>query len=448
MIHAVTQPENPVHHYLESFDELLTGTATRIRDLRVSAMDRFVWLGFPTMKNEDWHYTSVAPIATRVFNRSSSAASVSLRDIEPMLFGSPLWPRLVFVDGWFAPELSHVAEHPGVRVSTLAALLAEGDSPALALLGTIADHDTVAFTALNTALMQDGAVISVAAGVEVDVPIHMVFVSTQPAELTASFPRNLLVLDRSARATVIESYLGLRDESYLTVPVTEISLAEGARLEHIKVQNESTAAFHVGTIQATQERDSELHSFSYAAGAELSRTNVYTLLDGQGSSCTMNGMYMVSGLQHVDHQTRIEHAQPNTTSREIYKGILDGHSHGVFNGKVYVRPVAQKTDGKQSNNNLLLSDHARIDTKPQLEIFADDVKCTHGATVGRLDEVALFYMKSRGLDAEQARTLLIYAFAADVLEEIPVKAVRDTLESAVFARVRGEELQVTGETSP
>ncbi len=293
--------------------------------------------------------------------------------------------------------------------------------------------------------MQDGAVISIGSGVEVDVPVHLVFVSTQPAPLSASFPRNLVLLGRSARATVIESYVGFGDESYLTVPVTEISLGEGARLEHIKVQNESQGAFHVGTIQARQERDSELHSFSYAAGAELSRTNVYTLLDGAGSSCTMNGMYMVSGLQHVDHQTRIEHAQPNTTSREVYKGILDGHSHGVFNGKVYVRPEAQKTDGKQSNNNLLLSDHARVDTKPQLEIFADDVKCTHGATVGRLDDVALFYMKSRGLDAEQARTLLIYAFAADVLEEIPVKPVRDALEAAVFARVRGEELQLTSD---
>ena len=407
-------------------------------------MDRFVSLGFPSMKNEDWHYTSVAPIATRVFSRSASVAAPKL-DLAPLLFGEPAWPRLVFVDGWFAPELSHVAERSGVRVSTLAALLAEGDSADLARLGSIADHDTVAFTALNTALMQDGAVISIAAGVEVDVPIHLVFASTQPAPLTVSFPRNLLLLDRSARATVIESYAGFGEDGYLTVPVTEISLGEGARLEHVKVQNESPGAFHVGTIQARQERDSELHSFSYAAGAELSRTNIYTLLDGPGSSCTMNGMYMVSGLQHVDHQTRIEHAQPNTTSREIYKGILDGHSHGVFNGKVYVRPEAQKTDGKQSNNNLLLSDHARVDTKPQLEIFADDVKCTHGATVGRLDEVALFYMKSRGLDAEQARTLLIYAFAAEVLEEIPVKAVRDSLEAAVFARVRGEELQLTSD---
>ena len=405
-------------------------------------MDRFVGLGFPTMKNEDWHYTSVAPIAARSFTRTSFPSPVPAGEIDPLLFDSG-WPRLVFVDGWFAPELSSLPERAGVEVSTLSATLTGGND--VAQLGVIADHETVAFTALNTALMQDGAMIRIGANVEIDTPVHLVFVSAQPVPLSVSFPRNLLVLERGARATVIESYVGLRDESYLTVPVTEISLGEGAKLEHIKVQNESTSAFHVATIQARQERDSELHSFSYAAGSELSRTNVYTLLDGPGSSCTMNGMYMVSGLQHVDHQTRIEHAQPNTTSREVYKGILDGHSHGVFNGKVYVRPEAQKTDGKQSNNNLLLSDHARVDTKPQLEIFADDVKCTHGATVGRLDEMALFYMKSRGLDPEQARTLLIYAFAADVLEEIPVKAVRDSLEAAVFARVRGEELQVAGD---
>ncbi|MGK2934918.1 MAG: Fe-S cluster assembly protein SufD [Gemmatimonadaceae bacterium] len=440
----MTQPETAVAHYLEAFENLDGSEPDRVRELRRAGMDRFVGLGFPTMKNEDWHYTSVAPIATRSFDRTSFASALPLSDIDPFLFGSPDWPRLVFVDGWLVPELSSLPEIAGVEVSSLRQVLGDGAESG-ALLGTIAEHETAGFTALNTALMQDGAVIRIRANVELETPIHLIFVAAQPVPLTVSFPRNLIVLERGARASLIESFVGLRDESYLTVPVTEISLGEGARLEHIKVQNESPGAFHVGTIQARQERDSELHSFSYAAGAELSRTNVYTLLDGSGSSCTMNGMFMVSGLQHVDHQTRIEHAQPNTTSREIYKGILDGHSHGVFNGKVYVRPEAQKTDGKQSNNNLLLSDHARVDTKPQLEIFADDVKCTHGATVGRLDEVALFYMKSRGLDAEQARTLLIYAFAADVLEEIPVKPVRDALEAAVFSRVRGEELQLTSD---
>ncbi|CAN5592147.1 Fe-S cluster assembly protein SufD [soil metagenome] len=441
----MTQPETAVHHYLQALEGLGGDERGHASELRRHAIERFVELGFPTMKNEDWHYTSVAPIVTREFNRTSSPGPVAPTDVDQLLFGAPEWLRLVFVDGWFAPELSNFEDRAGVQAGNLSAVLARGRRSDVAELGTIADHQTAAFTALNTALMQDGAVIRIGANVEMDTPIHLVFVSAQPVPLSASFPRNLLVLDRGASATVIESYVGVRDESYLTVPVTEVSLGDGARLEHIKVQNESPGAFHVGTMQARQERDSELHSFSYAAGAELSRTNIYTLLDGEGSSCTMNGMYMVSGLQHVDHQTRIEHAQPNTTSREIYKGILDGHSHGVFNGKVFVRPEAQKTDGKQSNNNLLLSDHARVDTKPQLEIFADDVRCTHGATVGRLDEVALFYMKSRGLDAEQARTLLIYAFAAEVLEEISLKPVRDSLEAAVFARVRGEELHVTSD---
>jgi len=436
----VTEPETAVHHYIEALESVAGGEPATIRELRRAAMDRFAVLGFPSMKNEDWHYTSVAPISTRAFSRTMSSSTVAPTDIEPLLFGSPDWPRLVFVDGWFVPGLSNAPDLVGVHAGNTADALAGGRTDRLSELGTIATFDDAAFTALNTALMQDGAVIRISRNAEIATPIHLVFLTAQPVPLSVSFPRNLIVLEHGARATVIESHVGLRDDSYLSVPVTEISLGEGAKLEHIKVQNESVSAFHVGTIQARQARDSELHSFSYAAGAELSRTNVHTLLDGEGSSCTLNGMYMVSGLQHVDHQTRIEHAQPNTTSREIYKGILDGQSHGVFNGKVYVRPEAQKTDGKQSNNNLLLSANARVDTKPQLEIFADDVRCTHGATIGRLDEVALFYMKSRGLDPEQARTLLIYAFAADVLEEIGVEQVRDSLEAAVFARVRGEEL--------
>jgi Fe-S cluster assembly protein SufD len=216
--------------------------------------------------------------------------------------------------------------------------------------------------------------------------------------------------------------------------VTEVFVAEGARLGHYKLQRESQNAFHVGTIQVHQARDSRYESFSFATGAELSRTNVYTTLAGDAAEAVLNGLYMVDGKQHVDHQTRIEHVAPNCPSHELYKGILDGRSHGVFNGKVYVHPEAQKTDGKQSNNNLLLSAEARVDTKPQLEIFADDVKCTHGATVGRLDDTALFYMRSRGISPSQARRLLTYAFAADVLEKIELVPLRQALEAQVLER--------------
>src|SRR5690606_35260794 len=207
--------------------------------------------------------------------------------------------------------------------------------------------------------------------------------------------------------------------------------------QHVKVQREAASAHHIGTVDARQGRDSHFVSFSFATGAALSRTNIHTVLAGTGCGATLNGLYMVDGRQHVDHQTRIEHAEPNCFSREVYKGILDDDSHAVFNGQVYVRPNAQQTDGKQENNNLLLSRRAHVDTKPQLEIFADDVKCTHGATVGRIDETALFYMKSRGLSAAESRQLLTYAFAADVLEKIEIEEIKKELEAATLVRFTG-----------
>jgi Fe-S cluster assembly protein SufD len=232
----------------------------------------------------------------------------------------------------------------------------------------------------------------------------------------------------------------MRAQSYFTNAVTEITLEDGARLDHYKIQRESESAFHVGTVQVRQERNSELHSFSFAVGGALARTNIYTSLDGDAATCTLNGLYLTDGTQHIDNQTSIEHIAPNCPSHELYKGVLDGRSHGVFNGKVYVHPEAQKTDGKQSNNNLLLSPTARIDTKPQLEIFADDVKCTHGATVGRLDDVAMFYLNSRGIGPETARMLLTYAFAADVLETIPLEPVKKELERIVLSRFADSRL--------
>jgi Fe-S cluster assembly protein SufD len=262
----------------------------------------------------------------------------------------------------------------------------------------------------------------------------LLFVTDATAAKGMMHPRNLILVGRHAKATVIESFVSTTDAVYLTNAVTEVSVGEGATLRHYKMQRESARAFHVATIEASQARDSHYVSFSLSTGAALSRTNVYTTLDGEGCGATLNGLYMADGEQHCDHQTQIIHAQPNCFSRELYKGVLDGRSHGVFNGKVYVHPIAQKTDGKQTNNNLLLSETAQVDTKPQLEIFADDVKCTHGATVGQIDQVALFYLKSRGIDASLARRLLTYAFAAGVLETIEVDEVREALEKMTLER--------------
>ena len=408
------------------------------RSLRLSAITRFGELGFPDVHNEDWHFTSVAPIVEREFVPLTSGTSrVSAEQLAPFSFGASDWHTLVFVNGRFDAALSRTAGLPdGVRVLPLARAYEELPLLLEQHMGRIASMDAHTFTALNTAFINDGAVVHVAQDIEVSRPIHLLFVSDADAVNGVAQPRNLIVLDRFAKATVIESYVTVARGAgaYFTNAVTEATIADGATLTHLKLQRESAESYHVGTLDVRQARDSHLVSFSFAIGASLSRTNIYTELRGEGCGATLNGLYLGDDEQHIDHQTRIEHVAPNCYSRELYKGILDGASHGVFNGKVYVHPEAQKTDGKQTNNTLLLSDRARIDTKPQLEIFADDVKCTHGATVGRLDETSLFYMKSRGLNARTARELLTYAFAADVLETIECAEVREGLEAATMRR--------------
>ncbi|GAC1516801.1 MAG: Fe-S cluster assembly protein SufD [Gemmatimonadaceae bacterium] len=406
--------------------------------VRRRAIDQFESVGFPTMHDEDWHFTSVAPIAeSRFATLHSAIGEVRAADVAAYGFGQS-WPTVVFVNGRHAPALSSADALPaGVRVRPLADALREMPELVERHLTKITAPDASAFTALNTAFMTDGAVIHVGTGVRVSTPIHLLHVTDAAAARVTVHPRNLVIADANADVTVIESYVALGNASYFTNAVTEIAVGDGATVRHYKIQQESPRAFHVGTAEARQGRDSHYISFSFATGAALARTNVYTTLAGAGCGATLNGLYMIDGDQHCDHQTRIEHVEPHCYSREVYKGILDGASHGVFNGKVYVHPAAQKTDGKQTNNTLLLSDRARVDTKPQLEIFADDVKCTHGATVGRLDATSLFYMKSRGIGAELARKLLTYAFAADVLETIEVDAVREGLERATLDRYAG-----------
>jgi Fe-S cluster assembly protein SufD len=406
------------------------------RSLRLSGITRFEELGFPSTKNEDWHFTPVTPIVERGFAPlTSRSGKVTAAQLAPLSFGATDWHTLVFVNGRFSAELSRTAALPdGVQVLPLERAYDELPLLLERHVGRITSMDAHTFTALNTAFINDGAVVHVQADVEVARPIHLLFVSDRDAVNGVAQPRNLIVLDRFAKATVIESYVGLADGAYFTNAVTEATIADGATLAHLKLQRESEQAFHVGTFDARQSRDSHLVSFSFATGGALSRTNIYTELRGEGCGATLNGLYLGDGEQHIDHQTRIEHVAPNCYSRELYKGILDGSAHGVFNGKVYVHPEAQKTDGKQTNQTLLLSEKAQIDTKPQLEIFADDVKCTHGATVGRLDETSLFYMKSRGINARTARELLTYAFAADVLETIELADVREGLESATLRR--------------
>jgi Fe-S cluster assembly protein SufD len=408
--------------------------------VRERALGRFRALGFPTTRDEDWKYTSTAPISEADWLLlREPGGEVTREDVDALALDAS-WTTLVFVNGRYAPELSRTGGlADGLRVADLASVLRGDAGPELARLAEthlakVAGFERQAFTALNTALMSDGAVVYAAKDADVRGPVHLVFVSDAAAARGVTHPRNLVVAERNSRLTVVETYAALGDATYFTNAVTEAVVADGATLRHYKVQRESARAFHVGTIDVRQARDSHYVSFSFAVGARLARTNVYTSLAGAGGGATLNGLYLLDGEQHTDHQTRIHHVEPSCYSRELYKGILGGTSHGVFNGKVYVEPAAQKTDGKQENHTLLLSDRAHVDTKPQLEIFADDVKCTHGATVGRIDEAALFYMKSRGVGRELARNLLTYAFAADVIETIEVDAVREGLEQLVLSR--------------
>ena len=419
--------------FVPAFEQIVASSAKdSFAAKRREAFGRFTALGIPTTKNEDWHYTSAAPIAEHEYIHLTNASSGLQREaLAPFLFGSA-WTEIVFFNGVFAQELSRLDAVRGVRITELGT--GKTASALRKRLGTITSFENDAFTALNTALMRDGAVIEIAADTKVERPIHIVHVTDAVAAKGMMHPRNLIVIGRNAQATVVESYVSTSDALYFTNAVTEIAIEEGATLRHFAMQRESHRAFHVGTVEAHQAKDSHFVSFSFAIGGSLSRTNIYTTLDGPGAGVTLNGLYMLDGEQHCDHQTKIIHAQPNCFSRELYKGVLDGRSHGVFNGKVYVHPIAQKTDGKQTNNTLLLSETAHIDTKPQLEIFADDVKCTHGATVGQIDQLALFYMKSRGVNRDFARRLLTYAFAADVLETIEEPEIREALERLALER--------------
>jgi len=405
-----------------------------IHRLRKSAIKRFAEIGFPTTRNEEWKFTNVAPIAKMPFKSlAASETALTWDRLRRSAFPIDKSHRLVFVDGFYAPELSSLRPLPdGVRLVNLAAVLdahAEWVEPHLA---HHAKYQEQPFTALNTAFIRDGAFLSVPNGKMIEEPIELLFVATKAGEGSATHPRNLIVMGRDSQATLVESYLSLEEEVYFTNAVTEIVLGENSAIDHYKLQRESDEAFHVATTQIHQTRSSRFASHYVSLGGSLVRNEVNAVLDAEGCECTLNGLYLASEQQHVDNHTVIDHAKPHCTSHELYKGILDGKAHGVFNGKIFVRQDAQKTDAKQTNQTLLLSDSAVINTKPQLEIYADDVKCTHGATIGQLQDEALFYLRSRGLGPEAARNLLIFAFANDIIDRIKIESIRTELEELLL----------------
>lgn len=425
--------------YRSLFQQLNGAAPVWVRRVREAGIARFAEVGFPTTRMEEWRYTSVAPIARVPFALPARAPAGERVAALAERFGGPSGAHtLVFVNGRHAPELSAGgAPAGGLRVGSLATALETEAALIEPHLARYASPAQQSFTALNTAFIEDGAFVHVPRGTRVDEPIHLLFISTAAAHPTMSCPRTLIVVDERSQAAVIESYVGAAGETYLTNAVTEVALGPNATLAHYKLQQESQQAFHVATIQTRQDTASRFESCSISLGGALVRTDINAVLDADGCACNLDGLYVVGGTQHVDHHTSIDHQRPHGTSRELYKGILDGRSTGVFNGKVYVRPNAQKSDAQQANKNLLLSEHAVMNTKPQLEIFADDVKCSHGATIGRLDEDALFYLRARGVGVNEARELLTYAFASEIVNRIRLEPIRAPLEQLFWARLRG-----------
>ncbi len=398
-----------------------------LRALRTEAMGSFSRLGFPTTRQEDWKYTSVASIAKTPFEPAPPAAGQASWPVLERLTSDV---RLVFVNGWFSPGLSSAGSLPaGVSVGSLADALRSG-SPALeSHLGRHAGFTDQAFVALNTALAGDGAVVTLDRDVALDQPVVLVYLSEPGGRPAASHPRTLILAGRGSQASVAEIYAGPEDAVYFTNAVSEIVVREGAVLDHYRVQWEGRQAYHVATVQGVQDRASVLNSHNISLGASLARHDINSVLDAEGAECTLNGLYLAGGKQHVDNHTLLDHARPNCMSHELYKGILSGQAAGVFNGKIIVRQDAQKTNAIQSNKNLLLSGGAAINTKPQLEIYADDVRCTHGATVGQLDREALFYMRTRGIPERRSRELLTRAFASEVIGLIRWQPLREALEA-------------------
>ncbi len=402
------------------------------------AAARFSALGFPTVREEEWRFTSVAPIAAAEFRPTGAdAVQANEQEIANYLYSDAEY-RIVIVNGRFVPGLSRTQGLPaGVRVGSLGAAVTEHADVVQRYLGQLADFGTKGFTALNTALAVDGAYVYIPDGVILEQPLHLLFVTTTSATSgpIMTNARALVVAGDRTQARIVETYAGPRGAAYFTNAVTEIFAGENAVVDHYKVQEESFDAFHIASLHVHAARSANLSSHSFSLGGKLVRNDVNALLDGEGAECTLNGLYLADGERLVDNHTLIDHAKAHCPSHEIYKGILGGKARAVFNGKIIVRQDAQKTDAKQTNRALLLSDNASINTKPQLEIFADDVKCTHGAAIGQLDDDAIFYLRARGLTYFEARDMLIHAFAGDILDRVKVESLKTALEGELYAQL-------------
>ncbi|MDH5357073.1 MAG: Fe-S cluster assembly protein SufD [Gammaproteobacteria bacterium] len=402
-----------------------------LQSLREQATEQFKHNGLPAKKQEDWKYTSLWGLSQQAFTHTANQATVTTKQSDQLALLQDAY-RVVIVDGVFSEELSTLADLPqGLTIDPLSTSIDSVEQ----LLGQQVDIAKPGLTALNTMLMNEGAVVSIASGVKLDKPVELLVINSGSTDNLAIHLRNIVSLAENSQATVIEHYVSMGDAGSFTNVVTEVVLAEHAELDHYKLQQESANAFHIATLAATQAESSQWRTNNISLGAKFARNDIQSRLMGEQAHTVMDGLYLVNGEQHIDNHTRIDHLVPNTTSEEVYKGVLDDNSHAVFNGKVIVHKDAQKTDANQSNRNLLLSRGCEIDTKPEMEIYADDVKCGHGSTVGQLDEEQLFFLRTRGLDAVSARSLLTYAFAVEVLERIPSEIIRQAFSVVIEQRL-------------
>ena len=422
-------------HFIDQFSRRaasLPGSGLSwLAGLRRNAIERFAAVGLPTTRDEDWKYTSLRALENRTFDTLAPAQPLPLTPAALADLVLPDAHVMVFVDGRWRPDLSYLGPLPaGTLLTHLGSLWAQPPEWLEPLLG--AGGET-AFEALNAAFMADGACLRLPAGAVVTAPVQLLFI-TGSADLAVQ-PRNLIVAGEGSRACIVEHHVGLDGCRYLTNASTRIVAAAGARIEHVKLQQESRAAAHIAAVHVTQGADSRLRSGSIALGGALARVGIATELDAEAAACELAGLYIADGRQHTDHHTRVDHRRAGATSREHYRGVMAGEARAVFNGKVVVHRDAQRSDAFQANHNLLLSDRAEVDTKPELEIYADDVKCGHGATIGQLDEDQVFYLRARGIDRAAARALLTLAFARDVIDRIQTTSLRQRVERLVERRL-------------
>jgi Fe-S cluster assembly protein SufD len=427
--------------YEEAFREFArarAGEPSWVERLREGAFGRFEELGFPTTDEEDWKYTNVAPLARKAYPPAAlEQVEVESAGVETFVSAEARRSRLVFVNGVYSPVHSSREALPAqVTAEDLGAALAGEHGEVLwEHLGRLSGEGSDAFSVLNTAFLGGGALIRVPAGVVVEAPVQLLFLTAPGADEAVSFPRVLVVAERDSRLDLIETHAAVNDSEYFTDAVVEVFVGEGARVTHIKVQDEADSAFHLASTRAEVSKDGAYELTTVTLGARLSRHEIEVALTSPGAECRVDGLYIVGTGQHTDTHSLIDHREPNCTSRQNYKGILDGKSRAVFNGRVYVHEGARGTDAQQSNKNLLLSTDARVDTKPQLEIYNDDVKCAHGATVGQLEEEELFYLLSRGLHPDLARNLLTYGFAEEIVASIKFESIRAQLDGAILNRL-------------